>query len=86
MTDQSLQQKMSRIVTDLQRFQEPYNLIEVGEIQAYLSNALDGLQHGGDVSSLYRQSLVLEPRTDATAYNPNSMTTRGGADLFNWKA
>lgn len=78
---------MSRIVTELQRFQQPYNLIEVPEIQNYLSQALDQLQHGGDVTSLYRQSLMLEPRAPndaANSYNPSSMG-RGG-ELFNWKS
>lgn len=41
---------MSRIVGDLQRFQVPYNLAPVPEIQSYLSKALDGIQNGGDVS------------------------------------
>lgn len=72
---------MSKIVSDLQRFQTPYNLVPVPELQAFLDAALDGLQHGGDVTSLYRQSLKVEPRSD-NSYNPNG-TNR--ADLFNWK-
>ncbi|KAI5477802.1 ras GEF [Pseudohyphozyma bogoriensis] len=74
-------QKMSRIVADLQRFQVPYNLNEVPEIQDYLNRALDTLQHGGDVTSLYRQSLMLEPRDGGSSSIPNSSRT----DLFNWK-
>ena len=41
---------MSRIVGDLQRFQVPYNLAPVNEIQSYLSMSLEGIQIGGDVS------------------------------------
>lgn len=48
----SRSQKMARIVGDLQRFQVPYNLVEVPEIQSLLSRALEGLAHGGDATSL----------------------------------
>lgn len=47
-----IRQKMARIVGDLQRFQVAYNLLEVPEMQAYLSRALEGLEHGGDATSL----------------------------------
>ncbi|KAL8293045.1 hypothetical protein RQP46_000739 [Phenoliferia psychrophenolica] len=76
-------QKMSRIVGDLQRFQVPYNLAPVPEIQSYLSMALDGIQNGGDVSTLYRQSLLLEPRDNTAGPPPPKMGP--GVDPFNWR-
>lgn len=60
----------------------PYTLQEVPEIQSYLSRALEGLQHGGDVTSLYRQSLMVEPR-DLTV--PSYTPRPGDSNLFNWK-
>lgn len=35
---------MSRIVGDLQRFQVPYNLSEVSEIQMYLKQSLQSME------------------------------------------
>lgn len=80
-------QKMSGIVGDLQRFQVPYNLVEVPEIQHFLVASLEGLQHSGDVSSLYRQSLLLEPRDGATSGYTPPVPSKGTAatDMFNWK-
>lgn len=44
---------MSRIIGDLQRFQVPYALVEVPELQSLLSNMLEGpLKHGQDAQSL----------------------------------
>jgi son of sevenless-like protein len=76
---------MSKIVSELQRFQVPYNLLEVPELQSYLRSSLDGLEHGADVGSLYRQSLVVEPRSTFEVTPANSF--RGAfADPFNWKS
>ncbi|SCV68142.1 BQ2448_263 [Microbotryum intermedium] len=80
-------QKMSRIVGDLQRFQVPYNFVVVPELQALLTRALNDLTHGGDAASLYRQSLLVEPRdvqsSTSSAISGNSLSK--GSDLFNWK-
>ncbi|ORY81232.1 ras guanine nucleotide exchange factor domain-containing protein [Leucosporidium creatinivorum] len=80
-------QKMARIVGDLQRFQVAYNLLEVPEMQAYLGRALEGLAHGGDASSLYRQSLLVEPRDGPSggASNASSISSHHRADIFGWK-
>ncbi|UZJ56729.1 hypothetical protein CBS101457_006049 [Exobasidium rhododendri] len=92
--------KMSRIIGDLQRFQVPYNLVEVPEIQSYLQTVLNELQQGkvgGTADDLYRRSLMLEPRSNSfnneTGHfqSPATITSRGvndtklGLDLFNWK-
>ncbi|KAK4047487.1 Ras guanine nucleotide exchange factor bud5 [Microbotryomycetes sp. JL201] len=75
-------QKMARIVGDLKRFQQPYNLAEVAELQQFLRHALDELTHGGDAQSLYRQSLLVEPRDVAPSIT-SQQTTR--SDFFNWR-
>ncbi|KAM0790332.1 hypothetical protein ACM66B_003217 [Microbotryomycetes sp. NB124-2] len=75
-------QKMARIVGDLKRFQQPYNLAEVVELQQFLKTALDGLTHGGDAQSLYRQSLLVEPR-DVAPSIVSQQTTK--SDFFNWR-
>ncbi|GAK63349.1 Ras GEF [Moesziomyces antarcticus] len=65
--------KISRIVGEVQRFQVPYNLVEVKEMQKFLQRALDdvqGAQGGRGADDLYRRSLLLEPR---------AATKRGGA-------
>jgi hypothetical protein len=59
---------MSKIVGDLQRFQIPYSLVELPDIQNYLNNALEALQHGGDVSSLYVLSYCTSPRQQLTSF------------------
>lgn len=45
-------QKMARVVGELQRFQSPYALVEVPELQAYLAQELDTLKIGQDAQSL----------------------------------
>lgn len=90
--------KMSRIIGDLQRFQLPYNLLEVPEIQNYLELTLNDVQRGkgaGTADDLYRRSLLLEPRSNNASSSepsgPATITARGGSDiklgldLFNWK-
>ncbi|GAA5872340.1 hypothetical protein JCM1840_004132 [Sporobolomyces johnsonii] len=83
-------QKMARIVSDLQRFQVPYALVEVPELQALLASVLEGpLKSGQDAQSLYRQSLLIEPRSQAPslANGGGSVDARShrGHDVFNWR-
>ncbi|BGP65911.1 Ras guanine nucleotide exchange factor bud5 [Rhodotorula toruloides] len=82
--------KMARIVGELQRFQSPYPLVEVPEIQAYLSQQLEGLKRGQDAQSLYRQSLLIEPRQapgpgSSAASIISSNDGHKHRDLFNWR-
>lgn len=61
--------KMSRIIGDLQRFQTPYNLSEVPEIQEFLQTMLESSSQSGKnavtAEELYRRSLRLEPRNNS---------------------
>lgn len=45
-------QKMARVVGELQRFQAPFALTEVPELQSYLVYELDSLKIGHDAQSL----------------------------------
>ncbi|GAA5988119.1 hypothetical protein JCM11641_000909 [Rhodosporidiobolus odoratus] len=84
--------KMARIIGELQRFQVPYQLVEVPEIQGYLAHQLEGLKNGQDAQSLYRQSLLIEPRQpsgpSSSAASTHSADSRshGHRDVFNWRS
>ncbi|CAG8364435.1 unnamed protein product [Penicillium salamii] len=57
--------KTARIISELQRFQIPYRLTEVPELQAWMQNELVRVRSNGDDTTtqlFYRRSLVLEPR------------------------
>lgn len=54
---------MARIVGELQRFQSPYALVEVPELQAYLSQELEGLKRGQDAQSLCASRAPPRPHT-----------------------
>lgn len=71
--------KLARIVQDMQRFQVPYNLKAIPEVQEYLNVAFDNSRHHGDLQDLYRRSLLVEPKQPAD--NPPTGDVR---QLFNW--
>ncbi|BGP51674.1 Ras guanine nucleotide exchange factor bud5 [Rhodotorula kratochvilovae] len=83
--------KMARIVGELQRFQAPYALVGVPELQAYLSQELEGLKRGQDAQTLYRQSLMIEPRmgsgpsSSAASIISSHDSHRPTRDIFNWR-
>ena len=56
--------KTTKIISDLQRFQFPYRLTEVPELQTWLQDQLIQVRSGGEKSyqNQYRRSLVLEPK------------------------
>ncbi|CAK5284088.1 unnamed protein product [Mycena citricolor] len=57
--------KLARIVQDMQRFQVPYHLRGIPEVQQYLTGAFEMSKHHGDLQDLYRRSLLVEPRQPA---------------------
>ncbi|KAF8229694.1 ras GEF [Tricholoma matsutake] len=71
--------KLARIVQDMQRFQVPYNLKAIPEVQEYLNVALENSRHHGDLQDLYRRSLLVEPRQPADTPPAGDMR-----QLFNW--
>ncbi|PGH32609.1 hypothetical protein GX50_04583 [[Emmonsia] crescens] len=56
--------KTAKIISELQRFQIPYRLVEVPELQTWIQDQLVRVRSAGEKSfqNYYRRSLVLEPR------------------------
>ncbi|KAJ7211988.1 ras guanine nucleotide exchange factor domain-containing protein [Mycena pura] len=71
--------KLARIVQDMQRFQAPYHLRRIPEVQEYLTVAFEGARRHGDLQDLYRRSLLVEPRQAADTTTVNDMR-----QLFSW--
>ncbi|GAC96461.1 hypothetical protein PHSY_004041 [Pseudozyma hubeiensis SY62] len=74
--------KISRIVGEVQRFQVPYNLVEVPEMQRFLRSALEdvqGAQGGRGADDLYRRSLLLEPRASNKSSGANGPASSTGS-------
>ena len=63
----------------MQRFQLPYNLVEIPEAQKYLTATFGDLSKGNgtDLQDLYRRSLLVEPRQPLDHQEK-------GKDLFGW--
>ncbi|KAF8645231.1 hypothetical protein AX16_008058 [Volvariella volvacea WC 439] len=72
--------KLARIVQDMQRFQVPYRLVVIPEVQEYLNASFEKAKHHGDLEDLYRRSLQVEPRQPAD----NPPPTGDVRQLFNW--
>ncbi|KZT11896.1 ras GEF [Laetiporus sulphureus 93-53] len=71
--------KLARIVQDMQRFQSPYNLKPILEVQEYLRDAFEKSSRRGDLQDLYRRSLLIEPKQPA-----DTPPTSDVRQLFNW--
>ncbi|KAJ7600802.1 cell division control protein 25 [Mycena floridula] len=71
--------KLARIVQDMQRFQVPYTLKAIPEVQEYLDILFQESRSHGDLQDLYRRSLLVEPKQPAD--NPPAGDMR---QLFNW--
>ncbi|RMD42196.1 hypothetical protein DV735_g2970, partial [Chaetothyriales sp. CBS 134920] len=56
--------KTAKIISDLQRFQIPYRLTEVSELQTWMQDQLIRVRSAGgkNFQNHYRRSLILEPR------------------------
>ena len=74
--------KTAKIISDLQRFQMPYRLTEVPELQIWMQDQLVRVRSMGETSlqNHYRRSLLLEPREQAG--QRNSAIEGGSKDRF----
>ncbi|KAJ5446593.1 Guanine-nucleotide dissociation stimulator CDC25 [Penicillium cf. griseofulvum] len=80
--------KTARIISELQRFQIPYRLTEVPELQAWMQNELVRVRSNGETTAqtFYRRSLVLEPReTSRSATTLQSQSETNPSMLDNAK-
>jgi hypothetical protein len=89
--------KTARIISELQRFQIPYRLTEVPELQAWMQNELVRVRSNGELTAqtFYRRSLVVEPReqsrsaptlTPQSESNPHSIldNAKDKFDFLSW--
>ncbi|KAF2971443.1 hypothetical protein GQX73_g2084 [Xylaria multiplex] len=83
--------RTAKIIGDLQRFQLPYRLVEIPDMQEWLQAQIirmKELDQSNVQVSYYRKSLLLEPRETAlrTPVEGPTPTTQAGAkaDLFGW--
>ncbi len=83
--------RTAKIIGELQRFQIPYRLVELPEMQDWMASQIGRVRDGdqGNVQvSYYRKSLLLEPRETRRDCEPPTPVSSGtGAtrgDLFGW--
>ncbi|KFY78258.1 hypothetical protein V499_02534 [Pseudogymnoascus sp. VKM F-103] len=89
--------RTAKIIGDLQRFQIPYRLAEVPELQEWIQAQVIRVRASNDsnnVQQYYRKSLLLEPRMTqktspvdfqgAFAAHPTPILTKEKFDLFSW--
>lgn len=72
--------KTAKIISELQRFQVPYRLNEVAELQTWLQDQLvrvRTINQSEVVKDYYRRSLLLEPRA-----SPDTQTSASGREKF----
>lgn len=87
--------KTARIISELQRFQIPYRIAEVPEMQEWIDSQIDRVHNSqtADVQHLYRRSLLLEPReppqpkpvlSEPSTPAPATAKESQKIDLFSW--
>lgn len=84
--------KTAKIISELQRFQIPYRLTEVPELQTWMQDQLVRVRSAGEKNfqNYYRRSLVLEPReqvqprTSPTGPHPPAKPHEKGFDFRSW--
>lgn len=84
--------KTARSISELQRFQIPYRLAEVPELQAWMQSELVRVRslHEESPFALYNRSLVLEPRVEApstyTSPAQSSSILENAKDRFDFRS
>ncbi|KAH8693153.1 putative ras guanine-nucleotide exchange protein [Talaromyces proteolyticus] len=86
--------KTAKIISELQRFQIPYRLTEVPELQTWMQDQFVRVRSSGEKSfqNYYRRSLILEPRemsrgptADSSAsLTPLRETAKDKFDFLSW--
>ncbi|CUA68792.1 Ras guanine nucleotide exchange factor Y [Rhizoctonia solani] len=76
--------RLASIAEDVRRFQAPYNLIEIPEVQKYLEYAFEKVKKSGnDLHDLYRRSLLVEPRQPTDSLETKTSSIKS-SELFGW--
>lgn len=55
-------QKMTKIMSEIERFQIPFNFTEVPQVVSYIRFSMENLVYQASAENLYQRSLVIEPR------------------------
>ena len=84
--------KTAKVISELQRFQIPYRLTEVPELQTWMQDQLVRVRSAGEKSfqNHYRRSLILEPRegtqprAPSTGTNPPGKSGEKTFDFLSW--
>lgn len=83
--------RTAKIIGELQRFQIPYRLSELPDMQLWMTSQIQRVRESdqGNVQvSYYRKSLLLEPRESRRDEPPTPVSSGGGGstrgDLFGW--
>ena len=86
--------RTAKIIGELQRFQVPYRLTEVPELQEWIQAQIVRVKSSSEnenVQQYYRKSLLLEPRENIrhqitpSPIDPSSGSSKDKFDLFSWK-
>ncbi|CAE6445015.1 unnamed protein product [Rhizoctonia solani] len=76
--------RLAAIAEEVKRFQVPYNLIEIPEVQKYLEYAFERVKKSGnDLHDLYRRSLLVEPRQPTDSLETKTSSIKS-SELFGW--
>lgn len=80
--------RTARIIGELQRFQIPYRLVEVSELQDWLQDQIQRMHESSDQANAqvtyYRKSLLLEPRENVARSQLEGQGSHAQKDLFGW--
>lgn len=78
--------RTAKIIGELQRFQIPYRLTEVPEMQEWMSSQIGRVREAdkGNPQTYYRKSLLLEPRETAHRAQAEPAIANQRPDLFSW--
>jgi hypothetical protein len=86
--------RTAKIIGELQRFQIPYRLVEIVDLQEWIQAQIVRVKSSSEhenVQQYYRKSLLLEPRETMHArtspiegQNPFSITQKEKFDIFGW--
>jgi len=77
--------KTAQIISSLQRFQVPYRLTEVPELQTWMQDQLVRVRSSdsSNIVNYYRRSLLLEPREQTQQKQP-AMYAKDRVEMFWW--
>ena len=77
--------RTAKIISDLQRFQIPYRLNEVSELQTWMQDQLIRVRSAGEKNyqNHYRRSLILEPK-ETLRISPNPGSAKDRFDFLAW--